>query len=280
MIDALSRALGDGLSAVVTFVPRLLGFLIILLIGWLIAKGLSKLVELLLSKIGFGNLLEKAGLKQFVARANIDVGGLIVKIVYYFVLLIALQFAFSAFGPNPVEQLLTTIITFLPRVIVAIILVVIAAAVAKVLKDLVLSVLSGRSFANLLANLVYGLVIALGAIAAVNQLGVATTVTTPVLITVLGTIGGVIIVGVGGGLIRPMQQRWEGWLQNISEQLAAPPQNAPEQPARAAGPADQTGYVGDPGQTGYAGDPGQGGYGGDPGQTGYSGDPGQHPPQQ
>lgn len=276
MIDALFRALGDGLSAVVTFVPRLLGFLIILLIGWLIAKGLSKLVGLLLSKIGFGNLLEKAGLKQLVARANIDISGLIVKIVYYFVLLIALQFAFSAFGPNPVEQLLSTIITFLPRVIVAIILIVIAAAVAKVLKDLVLSTLSGRSFANLLANLVYGLVIALGAIAALNQLGVATTVTTPVLITVLASVAGVIIVGVGGGLIRPMQQRWEGWLQSLSEQMAAPPQNAPDQPARAAEPADQTGYVGD---QGYAGDAGQGGYAGEQGQGGYPGDPGQPPRQ-
>ncbi len=268
MGEALVRALSDGLSAVVTFVPKLLGFLIILLIGWLIAKGLSKLVGLLLSKIGFGNLLERAGLKQFTSRINLDVGGLIVKIVYYFVLLIALQFAFSAFGPNPVEQLLSTIITFLPRVIVAIILVVVAAAVARVLKDLLLSVLSGRSFSKLLSNLVYGLVIALGVIAAVNQLGVATTVTTPVLITVLGTIGGVIIVGVGGGLIRPMQQRWEGWLDSLAEQVsteapaaahAAPTHAAPEQggyaapddvpPAQPGRPLDQGG---DPGLGGPA----------------------------
>jgi hypothetical protein len=243
MGEAFVRALSDGLSAVATFIPKLLGFLIILLIGWLIAKGLSKLVGLVLSKVGFGNLLERAGLKKFTAKVNLDVGGLIVKIVYYFVLLIALQFAFSAFGPNPVEALLTTIITYLPRVIVAIILVVVAAAIARVLKDLVLSALSGRAFAKLLSNLVYGLVIALGVIAAINQLGVATTVTTPVLITVLGTIGGVIIVGVGGGLIRPMQQRWEGWLQSLAEQVStetpsgAPAHATPEQATRAA-PAD------------------------------------------
>ncbi|WP_152361516.1 mechanosensitive ion channel family protein [Microlunatus speluncae] len=266
MGEVLVRALSDGLSAVVTFVPKLLGFLIILLIGWLIAKGLSKLVEILLAKIGFGNLLERAGLKKFVAQVNIDVSGLIVKIVYYFVLLIALQFAFSAFGPNPVEQLLSTIITFLPRVIVAIILVVIAAAVAKVLKDLLLSVLAGRSFARLLSNLVYGLVIALGVIAAVNQLGVATTVTTPVLVTVLGTIGGVIIVGVGGGLIRPMQQRWEGWLESLAEQVStdapAPAHAASAQPAHAAPEQDPYAVPGDlpparPADQG--GDPGLGG---------------------
>ena len=36
--------------------------------------------------------------------------------------------------------------------------------------------------------------------------------TTPVLIAILATVGGVIVVGVGGGLIRPMQQRWESYL--------------------------------------------------------------------
>ena len=268
MGEAFVRALADGLSAVVTFVPKLLGFLIILLIGWLIAKGLSKLVELLLSKIGFSNLLERAGLKKFAAQVNLDVGALIVKIVYYFVLLIALQFAFSAFGPNPVEQLLTTIITYLPRVIVAIILVVVAAAIARVLKDLVLSALSGRSFANLLSKLVYGLVVALGVIAAVNQLGVATTVTTPVLIAVLGTVGGVIIVGVGGGLIKPMQQRWEGWLDSLTEQVKTetpthtPTHAAPAEPTRAAPertPPAATGEVPPPPPMSQGGDPGLGG---------------------
>ena len=49
-------------------------------------------------------------------------------------------------------------------------------------------------------------------IAALNQIGVASAVTLPVLITVLATVAGVIIVGVGGGLIKPMQHRWERML--------------------------------------------------------------------
>lgn len=48
--------------------------------------------------------------------------------------------------------------------------------------------------------------------AALNQIGIATAVTTPILVALLGTIGGVIVVGVGGGLVRPMQRRWEQWL--------------------------------------------------------------------
>jgi hypothetical protein len=56
-------------------------------------------------------------------------------------------------------------------------------------------------------------------IAALSQIGIAIAVTLPVLITVLATVGGILVVGVGGGLITPMRQRWERWL-NHAEQEA------------------------------------------------------------
>ena len=74
------------------------------------------------------------------------------------------------------------------------------------------SVLGGLSYGNVLANIASIFILFLGVVAALNQVGVATTVTTPVLVTILATIGGVIVVGVGGGLIRPMRSRWEQWL--------------------------------------------------------------------
>lgn len=54
--------------------------------------------------------------------------------------------------------------------------------------------------------------VALGAIAALNQVGIAATVTQPILYTVLVTCGAISAIGVGGGLIKPMQARWERML--------------------------------------------------------------------
>lgn len=252
MLDALVEGLSAGFTTLITFIPKLLGFLIILFIGWLIAKGLSRLVGLVLSKIGFGNLMQKAGLAGLAQRANFDVGGLIVKLVYYFVLLIALQFAFTAFGPNPVEQLLSDIITFLPRIIVAIILVIVAATIARIVKDIIGSTLQGRQFAPLLGNIAYAVIIALGAIAAANQIGIATTVTTPVLVAVLATAGGIAVVGVGGGLIKPMQARWERGLESLDSQLKAPAGNhaAPAASAQQQGPPPEQGQGFPPNQPG------------------------------
>ena len=127
-------------------------------------------------------------------------------------MLFTLQLAFSVFGPNPISELIMGIIAFLPKVFVAIVIVVVAAAVATGAKTLIEGTLGGLSYGKALANIAAVFVLGLGVIAALNQVNIATTVTTPVLITVLATIGGILVVGVGGGLIRPMQQRWEGYL--------------------------------------------------------------------
>jgi len=68
-------------------------------------------------------------------------------------------------------------------------------------------------------------------IAALNQIGVATTVTTPVLIAILASVAGVIIVGVGGGLIKPMQARWEGYLTKAEEEAPKMKEQAKNAPS-------------------------------------------------
>ncbi|WP_326569452.1 hypothetical protein VSH64_48285 [Amycolatopsis rhabdoformis] len=220
MGEQLKDGLGQAWNLVATFVPKLVGFLIILLIGWLIAKAVSKALSLVLGKLGFSRLVEKTGLTGMMKQANVDATGILVKLVYYFILLIALQLAFGVFGQsNPVSQLLNDIIAFLPRIVVALVLIVVAAAIAKVVRDVVHSAMSTRPAGRLLGTVAYWLIMAFGIIAALGQVNIATAITGPVLITVLATIGGVIVVGFGGGLIKPAQDRWGGWLTNLQGQL-------------------------------------------------------------
>jgi len=213
----LTQSWNDAVGAIITFLPKFALFLVILLVGWLIAKALRKIVDVVLSRVGFDRAVERGGVRRALEQSKYDASGLIAALVYYAVLLIALQFAFGVFGPNPVSDLLAGIVAWLPRAVVAIVIVVVAAAVANVLRDLVGSALSALSYGQLIAKAIQIFVIALGVIAALNQIGVATAVTTPVLIAVLATVGGVIVVGMGGGMIRPMQSRWERWLNRAEE---------------------------------------------------------------
>jgi hypothetical protein len=215
--------IGGGISsawtAVANFVPKLVAFLVILVIGWVIAKVLGKVVGKILNKVGFDRVVERGGLKQMLDRGNYNASELIAKVVYYAVLLIALEVAFGVFGPNPISDVLTAIVGWLPKLIVAMLIIVIVGAIAKAVKDLVGGALSGLSYGRMLGTIASVFIWGLGIIAALNQIGVATAVTTPVLIAVLATIGGVIVVGLGGGLIRPMQQRWETWINRAEEQM-------------------------------------------------------------
>jgi len=216
-----SQGLSDAWSAVAVFVPKFVAFLLILLVGWFVARLLARVVDQVLERVGFDRVVERSGFRQMLARAKYDPSDIIAKLVYYALLLITLQIGFGVWGPNPVSNLLNGIVAWLPRAAVAIVIVVVAGAIARAVKDMISGAIGGLSYGNLLGTLAAVFVWGLGIIAALNQIGVATTITTPVLIAVLATVGGVIVVGVGGGLVRPMQQRWENWLNRAENELPA-----------------------------------------------------------
>jgi hypothetical protein len=221
MLENIQRVLADLIGMVAGFIPKLLLFLVVMLIGWLVAKGLRTLVTMVLHRVGFERAVAKGGLSTMLAGSKYDASGLIAAIVYYAILLITLQIAFGAFGDNPVSALLASIVMFLPRIIVAMIIVVVAAAIAAAVKDLVAGMMSALSYGRVVATIAQVFIIGLGVIAALSQIGVAVEVTLPVLITVLATVGGILVVGVGGGLIGPMRSRWEKVLDRAEQEAAA-----------------------------------------------------------
>jgi Flp pilus assembly pilin Flp len=223
-------SLKAGLTVVATFIPQLLLFLVILVVGLLIARAISKALSKLLHRVGFDRAVERGGIKKALANSSLDASDIVSKIVYYALVLFVLQFAFGVFGPNPVSTLLAAIIAFLPKIVVAIIIVVISAAIAAAVKTLIQGSLGGLSYGKTLANIASIFILGIGIIAALNQVDIATTVTTPILIAVLAAIVGVVVVGVGGGLIKPMSQRWEQYLNRAEAEapkIRAQAQSAP-----------------------------------------------------
>jgi hypothetical protein len=217
----IGDALNDMWRTVLQFVPRAVAFVAILIVGWLIARLVLKGVDAALERVGFDRAVERGGVGRALERSRYDASDILAKLAYYAVLLFTLQFAFGIWGPNPISDLIRGIVAWLPRAFVAIIIVVVATAIAGGVRDLITGALGGLSYGRLLANIASVFIIALGVIAALNQIGIATTVTTPLLIAVLATIAGILIVGVGGGLVKPMQRRWEGWLERAAAESQA-----------------------------------------------------------
>ncbi|MFV2104300.1 mechanosensitive ion channel family protein [Micromonospora sp. LOL_024] len=218
MRDNFGDAVGDTLRSILLFLPKALAFVAILVVGWLIAKAVLKIVDRLLERVGFDRAVERGGIRRALARSRYDASGIVARLAYYGILLLSLYLAFGIWGPNPISDLIAGVISWLPRAFVAIVIVVVAAAIASAVKDIVSGALGGLSYGRLLATVASAFILGLGVIAALNQIGVATAVTTPVLIAVLATVGGILVVGVGGGLIRPMQRRWESWLARAEQE--------------------------------------------------------------
>ncbi len=244
----ISNSIQNLLDTIFHSIPKIVIFLLILIIGWFVAKALARVVDVLLRKMKFDRFVERGVVGQALARSNTDATSLIARIVYYAILLVTLQLAFGVWGPNPISAMLNAVVAWLPRAIVAIIIIVIASAIAKVVKDLINGAIGGLSYGPFLASLASIFIIALGAIAALNQVGIASSVTEPVLLTVLFTVGAIVAIGVGGGLIKPMQERWERMLsaaeRETNTQLAAYQQGrtdgmrAPQQPQDPGRPRD------------------------------------------
>ncbi len=250
-MDTLN-ALRNALANFLTFLPQLVFFLVILIVGFVIAK--------LLAKVGFNRLVERGGLK-------IDAATVASKVTFYTLMLFVLSGAFGVFGPtNPVSAFLGAIIAYLPLLFVALVIILIAAAIAAAAKGLIQNSLGALSYGKVLANVVSGLILAFGVIAALNQLGIAENVVNAVLYAFLAAIVGIAIVAVGGGGIKTMSQRWEQTAARYDEEkpkLAQQIANAPsvadqaQQAKRAAqsntGPADRTARQSPPVEHGLAG---------------------------
>jgi hypothetical protein len=209
----VGQGLMDAWQSIVGFVPLLLGFLVILVLGWIIAWFVGKAVSKGLHSVGLDRALHRGGVAQYFENSRWTASELCGKIIYYVGLLFVLTMAFNVFGPNPVSTLLSDVIAWIPHGIVALVIIVVTAMIAKAVRDLISGALGGLSYGRILANVAAVAVLALGIIAALNQMGVAVAVTLPVLIAVLATVGGILVVGVGGGLIKPMQSRWSRWLE-------------------------------------------------------------------
>ena len=205
----LETPVREGFTTFATFIPKLLGFLIILIVGYFIAKLIAKLVDKGLEKAGFDRAVEKGGIKKALSKSSYDASDIVAKLVFFAVFIPFLSAAVSALGIAALQEPLAAFIALIPRIIVAIVLVVLGAVIAGAVKSFITNALGGLSYGSILANAAAVLILFGFVKAALDQVGIATNVTGALLYATLAAVAGVIIVGVGGGLIKPMQARWE-----------------------------------------------------------------------
>jgi hypothetical protein len=222
-----------------TFLPKFLMFLAILLVGYFLAKLIARGFNALLERVGFDRLVERGGIKRSLARTRYDASDLLSKIVFYALMLFVLQFAFGVFGPNPVSNLLNGVIAYLPNIFVAAIIVVVAAAIAAGVKEILNATMAGLSYGKYVATFASIAILVVGIFAALDQLQIAPSIVNGLFYAGLAVVAGSAIIAIGGGGIRPMQAQWERALGRMREEAPKLKEEARLAPQRAQAKAEE-----------------------------------------
>src|SRR5919199_680949 len=196
--SALLGPLQNALSTFLSYIPQLIGAIVILIIGYIVAKALQAVVGRVLQAIGFDGWMEKGGIKQFFDRAqtNQTPHSILGKLVFWFVFIIALTMAADALGIPQVSAVLGQLIAYIPQIIAAILILILAALLANFLAGIV----RGATGSDILASIARYAIIVYAIFAALTQLGIAVQLTANTFLILLGAVAlaAAIAFGIGG----------------------------------------------------------------------------------
>jgi len=202
--EAITVSLLNLWERFVNFLPSLLGAILVFIAGWIVAVALGKAVEHIVKMIKVDDVIEKAGTKSRLRKAGVELniakffGGL----VKWFLILVFLMAATDILHLTQVTSFLNSIVLYLPNVIVAAVIL----AVAFLLGNLVFMIVRGSTkvagivSATLLATVAKWAIVIFGFLAALIQLGVASSLINTLfigLVAMLALAGG-LAFGLGG----------------------------------------------------------------------------------
>src|SRR6266567_112171 len=225
---AIWTSLTGALVLAFGLIPKLIGFLLILLVGWFVARALEKGILWLLGRVGFEHFSNRIGLTRLQQRMNISMGaiGLIGRIIFWLVFLIFLVPAVETLGLTTVSNLLNQIIDYIPNVLVAILVLFLGTLLATFISDVIRGAMSGTTIgnANVYANIARYAIMGFAILIALYQLQIAPAIIQTLFTAIVGALALAfgLAFGLGG---REAAQRWlargETSLVNAAAQISA-----------------------------------------------------------
>lgn len=189
------------ISQFVSFVPRLMGCVVILLVGYLVAKLVSTLIKKVLGRVGFDKIGEKLNdisiVKQL--KTEIKLSEIVAKVLYYFILLVFLTAATETLGVDAITSMVLSIVNFIPQLIAAAIMLQIGIMLADAIKGAIVAVCKSFNIpsAKLIGNVVFFFFLIITFISALGQIGINTNLLESTFILIIGGVIGAFALGYG-----------------------------------------------------------------------------------
>lgn len=229
-VNMLLEPLRISLREVGTFVPRVVLAIVILVAGWLTAKIVRFAIVKMLRAVNFNVVTEKAGIDGFLRQGggDFDTIALIGALFYWLVILAALMIAFNSLGLAYVTDLIGRVVLFVPKVLVAVVILVFGTYFARFVAAALTTYLSnvGVGEAHVIGRLALYAIMAFVVLIALDQLGLGEILRQTFLI-VVAAIAFALALAFGLGGQKRAAELIERWTRNRTDELEAKRRSKP-----------------------------------------------------
>lgn len=170
--------------------PALLGAAIIFATGYFVARRLERWIDQWLSRMDFNRMAEAGGLREAVDRtgARLDPVHAVGKLAFWLIMLIVIMLASAALGLESVNEMFGIMISFIPSLIAAIVVIVLGMVIGEFLRGLILASAGTVEGVPTLANVAKGSVVLIAVFMALDQVGVAQEIVVSAFTVILGAL--------------------------------------------------------------------------------------------
>lgn len=207
MIDEVQETLWQPMvglwTKVAEFLPNIAGALLLLIIGYLVAKGIGIAITKLLEKLGLDKLTERSGVASAVQSTGMDTSAsaIIGKIVYWLIFLLFMIAAADSLGLPRVSDTINGFVQYLPKLIGALLVVIIGLFAAHLVRSAVETATASMQldYGKPLGTLIYMLIVIVVVSLAIGQLEIETDLLNQVVSIILFAIGAAVALSLGMG---------------------------------------------------------------------------------
>lgn len=221
--DAVFLALSNALNTLLNAIPQIIGALLIIIIGWIIAGGVARLVSELLRRAGADRLFAEHGGAVYGSQsAKIQPSVVAGELVKWLIRLVFLVAAANVLGMTQISVLLNQVLLWIPNLIVAAVILLIAPLLARFVRSTIEVGAGQMGFTNapLLGRIAEIAIIAFAVVIAINQIGIAANLVNTLFIGVVGALALAFGLAFGLGGRDVAAQLTQSWYASSQETAA------------------------------------------------------------
>ena len=202
MMGPAVNTLNQFFAQVVSAIPKVISAAIILLIGYIIGRGVGWVILKILNKMNFENALGKTGLGSAVSRSGWSMSKIIATVAKWFIYIFFITAAVNALQFTQLAQALTSIWLWLPNLVAFIVILIIGSIIAEFVGNWAQKELPARGVpgGKAIGLGTKGIIYAITFVVAITQLQIGAGVLTMVISALVWGLAGAIAIGLGVGL--------------------------------------------------------------------------------